>query len=199
MKLADSKHADAAGGARSRLVVAGSGAAAGLIASLALSALILLAERVAALPVGTFYLVLVSAITQVADYNVFAIAQGLLLHLLAGTVLGAAISAPFAASRSMYGSLRRLAPAYGLGAGALIWLVLFVPVTFGIVEPLLRSLDGQSVISQRAPIGDLFKVAVGDLLDMMDRVVYVALAFNMFYGLVALIITRSFADAMTGR
>lgn len=177
----------------------GSGAAAGLIASLALSGMMLLAERVAGLPVGTFYLVLVSAITQVTDYGMSAIAQGLLLHLAAGTVIGLVMSAPFAASRRAYLMLDRFAPALGLGAGVLIWAALFIPVTFGTMLPLLQSLDGQSVISQRAPVGNLFQVAVSDLLAMMDRVIYTALAFNMFYGLVAFILTRSMASALFGR
>src|SRR5574341_255466 len=180
-------------------VLLGSGAASGLIASLALSTLILLAERVAGLPVGAFYLVLLAAITQSADYSMYAIAQGLLLHLAAGTIIGLVISAPFAASRRAYSALFRFAPGLGLAAGATIWLALFVPVTFGAMVPLLQSLDSQSVISQRAPVGNLLQVAVGDLLAMMDRVLYTALAFNMFYGLVTLILTRSFAGAVIGR
>lgn len=47
-----------------RLAVAGSGLAAGLISSLAISALILLVEKLADLPVGTFYLVLASVALQ---------------------------------------------------------------------------------------------------------------------------------------
>lgn len=186
------------GRARLSLVVVGSGAASGLIASLALSALILLAERVAGLPVGTFYLVLMSAITQVTDYSMSAIAQGLLLHLAAGMILGLVMAAPFA-SRKAYSMLGRFAPGFGLAAGVLIWAALFVPVTFGTMMPLLQSLDGQSVISQRAPDSRLFQVAVADLLSMMDRVLYTALAFNMFYGLVALILARSFAGALFAR
>lgn len=180
-------------------ILLGSGAASGLIASLALSGMMLLAERVAGLPVGTFYLVLVSAITQVTDYSMSAIAQGFLLHLAAGTVIGLVMSAPFAASRRTYLILDRFAPALGLGAGVLIWTALFIPVTFGTMIPLLQSLDGQSVISQRVPVGNLFQVAVADLLAMMDRVIYTALAFNMFYGLLALILTRSVAGALFGR
>lgn len=176
----------------------GSGAASGLIASLALSALILLAERVAGLPVGTFYLVLMAAITQVTDYSTSAIAQGLMLHLAAGTMLGLVMSAPFAASGRAY-SLLRFAPAFGLAAGVLIWLVLFVSVTFGTMVPLLQSLDGHSTISQRAPDSKLFQVAVADLLAMIDRVIYTALAFNMFYGLLTLILTRSFSGTLFGR
>jgi hypothetical protein len=213
------------GKAKSGLVVAGSGAASGLIASLAISALVLLAERVASLPVGTFYIMLASAVLHTtADFGAYAAAQGVLMHLAAGTALGATLAAPFAVSKRAYGSLGRLAPAYGSGAGALIWLVLFVPVTYGVMVPLLGSLDSQSVISQRSPslsggmdvyvpsdpsatttatklppMGDLFKVTVGELLSMMDRVVYTALAFNMFYGLVALVLTRSFAEALLNR
>ncbi len=187
------------GRARLGFAVVGSGAAAGLITSLALSAMMLLAERVAGLPVGTFYLVLVAAITQAADYSTFAIALGLLLHLAAGTIIGLVISAPFGASHRAFSVLGRFAPALGLAAGALIWAALFVPVTFGTMLPLLQSLDSQSVISQRVPVGNLFQIAVADLLAMMDRVIYTALAFNMFYGLVALIIARSLAGAIVGK
>ncbi len=181
------------------LAVASAGAASGLIASLALSALMLLAERVAGLPVGTFYLVLVSAISQAQDYNTVAIVRGLLLHLLAGTVIGAVLSAPFAASKRAYRTLGTLSPAYGLAAGALVWAALFLPVTYGSMVPLLQALDSQSVISQRAPVGETFRVAVADLLAMTDRIIYTALAFNMFFGLLGLVLTRAFAGAILGR
>lgn len=178
-----------------RLAVLGSGVAAGLVATLALSGLMLLAERVALLPVGTFYLALSLAVSRTADYGIYSIVQGLLMHLAAGAALGLVISAPFAVSRKAYGSLARLGPAYGLGAGVLIWLALFMPITYGIMLPLLKSLQGSPEIRQSAPAGEVFKVAVGDLLRMMDRVVYTALAFNMLYGLVALILIRSFAGS----
>ena len=179
-----------------RMAVLGSGVAAGLVASLAVSALMLLAERTAMLPVGTFYMVLVSAVLPATGYGTYAIVQGLLLHLLAGAVLGLVMSAPFALSKKAYGTLGRLAPAYGLGAGALVWAALFIPVTFGVMLPLLQLLEGQPDIRQRAPAGDLFQVAVADLLAMTDRVVYTALAFHMLYGLLALIMTRAFAGAL---
>ena len=181
------------------MAVLGSGAAAGLVASLAISALVLLAEKVAMLPVGTFYLVLVAAVSQGAGYGALAVAQGLLLHRLAGTVLGLILSASFALSRKAYDSLGRLAPAYGLAAGFLIWTALFVPVTFGMMIPVLQSLEGQPEISQRLPVGDLSRVAVTDLLAMTDRVIYTALAFNMFYGLLVFVMMRAFAGAILER
>jgi hypothetical protein len=181
------------------LAVAGAGAASGLIGSLAVSALILLAERIAGLPVGTFYLMLVSAMSQAQDYNMYAIVQGLLLHMLAGTVLGLVISVPFAVSRKAYSSLGRFAPAYGLAAGALVWAVLFLPVTYGTMMPLMKSLDGRSVVSQNVPTGVTFRIAVSDMLAMMNRIVYTALAFNMLFGLVTLVLTRAFAEAAISR
>ncbi|AIC15301.1 hypothetical protein [Nitrososphaera viennensis] len=197
MTVRDSRHVSLQ---KSRgLAVAGAGAASGLIGSLAVSALILLGERVAGLPVGTFYLMLVSAVSQAQDYNTYAIVQGLLLHMLAGTAIGLAVSAPFAISKKAYASLGRLAPAYGLGAGALVWAALFLPVTYGTMMPLLQSLDGQSVVSQRAPIGTLFSIAVSDMLAMIDRIIYTALAFNMLFGLVTLVLTRAFSEAAIGR
>ncbi|MEW5839562.1 hypothetical protein [Nitrososphaera sp.] len=181
------------------LAMVGAGSAAGLIASLAVSALILLAEKVAMLPVGTFYLMLVSALSQSADYGISSMALGLLAHLLAGTVLGAVMTLPFALSKKAYGSLGRLAPAYGLGAGAAVWLVLFAPVTYGTMIPLMQSLEAGSEISQQAPVGDLSRVAVSDLLAMTDRVVFTALAFNMLYGLVVLVVARAIAGAALER
>ncbi len=181
------------------LIVVAAGAASGLIASLAISALILLAERVAGLPVGTFYLMLISAILQTHDYSMYVIVQGMLLHMLAGTVLGLAISTPFAVSKRAYSSLGRAAPAYGLAAGVFIWAALFLPVTYGTMIPLLKSLDGQSVISQSAPTGDIYRIAVSDMLGMIDRIVYTALAFNMLFGLITLVSTKAFSQAATHR
>jgi hypothetical protein len=179
--------------------IIGAGAASGLIGSLAISALMLLAERVGGLPIGTFYMVLVSAISQGQDYSVYTILQGLLLHLIAGTLIGAIISTPFAISRRAYASLDRFSYLYGLGAGALVWAALFVPVTYSTIVPLLQSLDGQSTISQHAPIGTRFSIAVSDLVGMIDRITYTALAFNMLFGLLTLVLVRTIADATIGR
>jgi hypothetical protein len=181
-------------------VVVGAGAASGLASSLAVSALLLLAERVAGLPVGTLYLVLASAwVPGAADSGLQPIAIGLLMHLAAGTALGVVLAAPFAASGGAYRLLGRLAPALGLAAGALVWLALFVPVTYGAVLPALQSLGGQPDISQRAPVGDLYRVAVGDLVAMVDRVVYAALAFNMLYGMLTLTAAKEIAGAVIRR
>lgn len=180
-------------GPRSRLAMAGSGLAAGLISSLAISGLLLLVERMSELPVGTFYLVLVSALLQTQDYSAGAAALGLLMHLAAGSVIGLAISVPLASER-----IARYAPAYGLAAGFVLWIALFIPITYGVMIPLLNSVESQE-ITQQVPVGNTYEVATGDLLAMMDRVVIGSLAFNMFYGLLAITLTKSMYESYLRR
>lgn len=183
-----------------RLAVAGSGLAAGLISSLAISALILLVEKVAQLPVGTFYLVLASALLQTQEHTISTVALGFLMHLAAGSVMGLAISVPLSISKkSLAAASGRYAPVYGLAAGFALWLALFLPVTFGIMLPLLNSIDSQAVIRQQVPVGQVSTIATGELLAIMDRVIVDSLAFNMFYGLLAVMLTRSISGAYLRR
>jgi hypothetical protein len=181
-----------------RLAVAGSGLAAGLISSLAISALILLVEKLADLPVGTFYLMLASVVLQTQAYTVDTIALGLLMHLAAGSVIGLVISIPFVVSKRLLASADRYAPAYGLVAGFTLWLALFLPITFGVMLPLLNSLDSQ-LIRQQVPTGEVSSIATDELLSIMDRVIAGSLAFNMFYGLLAVILTRLLSEAYMRR
>lgn len=181
-----------------RLAVAGLGLAAGLISSLAISALILLAEKLADLPVGTFYLVLASVALQTEAHTVDTIALGLLMHLAAGSVIGLIISIPFVMSKRLLASADRYAPVYGLATGFALWLALFLPITFGVMLPLLNSLDSQ-LIRQQVPTGEVSSIATDELLSIMDRVIAGSLAFNMFYGLLVVILTRLLSEAYMRR
>jgi hypothetical protein len=182
-----------------RLAMAGSGLAAGLISSLAISGLLLLVERISDLPVGTFYLVLVSALLQTQEYTINAVALGLLMHLAAGSFIGLAMSVPFIASKRSFVASGRYAPAYGLAAGFALWAVLFIPVTYSIMFPLLNSIDSQQVIRQQTPAGQVSAIATDELLAMIDRVIIGSIAFNVFYGLLAVTLTRSLYEAYLRR
>jgi hypothetical protein len=182
-----------------RLAMAGSGLAAGLISSLAISGLLLLVERISDLPVGTFYLVLVSALLQTQEYTINAVALGLLMHLAAGSVIGLAISVPFIASKRSFAASGKYAPAYGLAAGFALWAVLFIPVTYGIMLPLLNSIDSEAVIRQQTPAGQVYAIATDELLAMIDRVIIGSIAFNVFYGLLVITLTRSLYEAYLRR
>jgi hypothetical protein len=177
------------------------GLVAGLVSSLAISGLILLVEKINSLPVGTFYYVLVSALTNSYSSNAeTVIALGLAVHLLSGSFLGLVMSIPFLVSRNIRGGVtnkrrsfvEKYSSLYGLAFGFGLWLVVFLPITFIIVIPLLNSFEYQDIVlKQRVPTGEVASATFFGLFSMMDRIIYGALAFNIFYGLVTAIMLQS--------
>ena len=179
------------------------GLVAGLVSSLAISGLILLVEKINSLPVGTFYYVLVSALTNSYSINTeTVIAIGLAAHLLAGSFLGLVMSIPFIILRNLRGGannriitiIEKYTSVYGIAFGFGLWLVVFLPITFTIVIPLLNSFEFQDIIiRQRVPTGEVTSATFYGLLSMMDRIIYGAIALNIFYGLVTAIMLQSFS------
>jgi hypothetical protein len=181
---------------RIRFRVLGIGVLAGFLASACISGLILVVEKTIDIPVGTFYLVLVSSITQTHLESMNMIVAGLLLHLFTGSIIGAVISIPFALrDHRILSIMHKYAPIYGLVCGVIIWAFLFVPITFWVIVPLLGDLDQNQLIVQQTPVGTSSSITVGELLSINDKILIGALVFNMFYGLVASIIVKS----MTGK
>jgi hypothetical protein len=180
------------------------GLVAGLISSLAISGLILLVEKINSLPVGTFYYVLVSALTNSYSGNTeTVIALGLALHLLTGSFLGLIMSIPFVLLRNIrrdgvnrkISFIEKYSSIYGIAFGFGLWLVIFLPVTFTVVIPLLNSFEFQDImIRQSVPTGQVASTTFYGLLSMMDRIIYGALAFNIFYGLLTAIMLQSFSQ-----
>jgi hypothetical protein len=180
------------------------GLVAGLVSSLAISGLILLVEKINSLPVGIFYYVLVSALTNSYSGNTeTVIALGLALHLLAGSFLGLIMSIPYVLLRNIredginrkISFIEKYSSIYGIAFGFGLWLVIFLPVTFMIVIPLLNSFEFQDImIRQRIPTGEVASTTFYGLLSMMDRIIYGALAFNVLYGLLTAIMLQSFSQ-----
>src|ERR671915_1299784 len=180
------------------------GLVAGLISSLAISGLILLVEKINSLPVGTFYYVLVSALTNSYSGNTeTVIVLGLALHLLAGSFLGLMMSIPFVLLRNIRGDgikrkisfIEKYSSIYGIAFGFGLWLVIFLPVTFMVAIPLLNSFEFQDImIRQSVPTGQVASTTFFGLLSMIDRIIYGALAFNIFYGLLTAIMLQSFSQ-----
>ena len=183
----------------------GFGLVAGLIASLAISAIIFLAEKVTSLPVGTFYLMLTSAILQTQGQTaLLSIEIGFLMHLLAGSLIGLAISSVLlfrtperssSLSPSRVSTIIRYAPIYGLVAGVILWAGLFLPITFGIILPLLSSHEDNKILREHISNEALFTIAKDQLLSIMNQVILSSLAFHMFYGLVTAILVKSMYEA----
>ena len=180
------------------------GVVAGLISSLAISGLILLVERINSLPVGTFYYVLVSALTNSYSSNTEGVViTGLVLHLAAGSFLGFIMSIPLVLLRKAHDNdmikkvsfMQKYSSVYGITFGFVLWLLIFLPITFTIVIPLLESFELRDImIRERVPTGQVAETTFYGLLSMMDRIIYGALAFNIFYGLLTAILLQSFSE-----
>ena len=185
---------------RIKFRVLGFGMLAGFLASVCISGLIFVVEKTIDIPVGTFYLVLVSSITQSHAESVNMIVARLLLHLFTGSIIGVIISIPFALRDfRILSVMHKYAPIYGLIFGLIVWAFLFVPVTFWVIMPLLRNLDQDQLIVQQTPVGTASSITVGELLSINDKILIGALVFNMFYGLVASIIIKSITGKLVSQ
>lgn len=172
----------------------GFGLIAGLISSLAVSGLILMVEKVTAVPVGTFYMVLMAALPEANLSSVNMIVSGLLLHLISGSIIGLAMSIPFTLFKKGSGKIiYQYTPVYGLLFGLALWSILFLPVTFWMVLPLVSSVDNQ-IIEQSVPTGPIASIETNKLSDMSNKIIFGALPFNMFYGLLTAIIINSLSQ-----
>lgn len=172
----------------------GFGLIAGLISSLAVSGLILMVEKVTAVPVGTFYMVLMAALPEANQSSVNMILSGLLLHLISGSIIGLAMSIPFTLFKKGSGKIiYQYTPVYGLLFGLALWSILFLPVTFWMVLPLVSSVDNQ-IIEQSVPTGPIASIETNKLSDMSSKIIFGALPFNMFYGLLTAIIINSLSQ-----
>ena len=177
-----------------KYTIFGFGLIAGVISSLAVSGLILMVEKVTAVPVGTFYMVLMAALPEANLSSVNMILSGLLLHLISGSIIGLAMSIPFTLFKRGSGKMiYQYTPVYGLLFGLALWSILFLPVTFWMVLPLVSSVDNQ-IIEQSVPTGPIATIETNKLSDMSSKIIFGALPFNMFYGLLTAIIINSLSQ-----
>jgi hypothetical protein len=180
-----------------RLRVICFGLMAGLVSSVGISTLIVMVEKVTAIPAGAFYLVFISSITQSHLYSIYMIIAGLLLHFVAGSLMGLVMAIPFAIhinnnkTDSLIRTISKYAPVYGLCFGFALWIFLFIPITYLIVLPAINNIKEAPMITQQDPTGRIVFLAIGDVLSMQNNIIVGALAFNMFYALVAAIIINS--------
>jgi hypothetical protein len=171
------------------------GLVAGLISSIGMSALIVMVEKVISVPAGAFYLVLMLTITEAPIYSIYMIVAGLALHFAAGSLIGIFMVLPLLLHNSNKRKTSRIldkyAPVYGLSFGFAVWLILFLPITYFMIIPALNNIKDSPIITQQDPTGRVAFLVIGDVLSIQNRIVIGALAFNMFYGLVAAIIIDS--------
>jgi hypothetical protein len=161
----------------------------GAISSLLISSMILLSEKVIGYPVGTFYLVIIDALLNSSSASITQVTYGFALHILTGSLLGMAMSIPFLIRRSSFRGLTKYSQLYGAIFGLSIWAFLFMPVSILVVFPEINRLG--MVIFQQTPTGAIASLNTKNLQDIMWEITFLALPFNIFYGLVAGIIIKA--------
>lgn len=161
----------------------------GAISSLLISSMILLSEKVIGYPVGTFYLVIIDALLNSSSASMTQVTYGFAIHILTGSLLGMALSAPLLIKRSSFRRLTKYSQLYGAIFGLCIWAFLFMPVSILVVFPEINQLG--MVIFQQTPTGAIASLNTKNLQDIMWEIMFLALPFNIFYGLVAGIIIKA--------
>jgi hypothetical protein len=148
------------------------GALAGFIATWCISAAMVAAELALGLQISLFYYVL-GASLGISD-NTSATYLGFSLHIISGTVLGAAVGIIIFRFRKKIVQTRGRRTLIGVGAGIIIWFVFFLPITILIIEPTLYNIASLSSESQ--------KRILNDLNPFVRNVVISAIGFHVVWG-----------------
>jgi len=150
------------------------GGFAGFIATWSISSLIVVIELLLGLKIATFYSIMGISLglndVTTAAYAAFG------LHLLTGSIIGAVLGAV----GIRWKKVRMLNPyksaLVGVGAGMVIWLVLFLPITALLVQPSINRITILlSIESQQAVLSE-------DINQTIRNIVVSAITFHLVWG-----------------
>ena len=150
------------------------GSAAGFIATWSISSAIAAAEFALHLQIGTFYSII--GISLGLNTATTAAYIGFGLHLLTGTVLGAVLGA----IGIRWKRIRMLNPykssIVGIGAGLVIWSVLFLPITTLLIQPSIQRIVVVLAVTSQQPI------LSEDLSRSVANITLMAIVFHLIWG-----------------
>jgi hypothetical protein len=150
------------------------GSAAGFIATWSISSAIAAAEFALHLQIGTFYSII--GISLGLNTATTAAYMGFGLHLLTGTVLGAVLGAV----GIRWKRIRMLNPykssIVGIGAGLVIWSVLFLPITTLLIQPSIQRIVVVLAVTSQQPI------LSEDLSHSVANITLMAIVFHVIWG-----------------
>ena len=150
------------------------GSAAGFIATWSISSAIAAAEFALHLQIGTFYSII--GISLGLNTATTAAYMGFGLHLLTGTVLGAVLGAV----GIRWKRIRMLNPykssIVGIGAGLVIWSVLFLPITTLLIQPSIQRIVVVLAVTSQQPI------LSEDLSRSVANITLMAILFHLIWG-----------------
>src|SRR5919109_3345847 len=149
------------------------GAFAGFIATWSISSLIAIIELSLGLKISTFYSIM--GISLGLNNVSTAAYAGFGLHLLTGTIIGAVLGA----IGIRWKKIRMLNPIQntltGMGAGMVIWLILFLPLTSLFIQPSIQRIG---LLSE-------------DVNQLIQKIALGAIAFHLIWGAIFSYIMRS--------
>lgn len=159
------------------------GAFAGFIATWSISSVIVIAELSLGLSVGAFYSIIGIGLGLNDITAATSLAFG--LHLLIGTIIGAV----FGAIGIRWKRIRMLNPykgsLVGMGAGIILWLVLFLPIALFVVQPSINSITTVLAVgSQQAVFSEDVNLAI-------RNITLIAIVFHLIWGAIFGIIVSS--------
>ena len=158
------------------------GAFAGFIATWSISTAIAAAEVVLGLQISTFYSIM--GISLGLNNVINAAYMGFGLHLLTGTIIGAVLGA----IGIRWKKIRMLNPLQntltGMGAGIVIWLVLFLPLTSLFIQPSI-----QRIVNLESELQ--YPLLSEDMNQLIQKIALGAIAFHLVWGAVFSYIMRS--------
>jgi hypothetical protein len=150
------------------------GAFAGFLSTWAVSSAIVVAELILGLRISTFYSIV--GISLGSNDIVSAGFIGFGLHLLVGTVIGAILGA----IGIRWEKVRMLDPLrsalVGIGAGIVIWLVVFLPITTLLIQPQIQRIVAVVSISTQLPVSS------ENINNAITKITVAAIAFHMIWG-----------------
>ena len=152
------------------------GAFAGFIASSLISLAIAGAELAFGLPIGTFYSVIgiILGLNNVINASYLGFGLHLLIGILSGMGLGA-IGIRWKKIRSLM-LIPYKSSLFGVGAGIVIWLILFLPITSLLIQPSIQRIVVILAIAwQKAVLAD-------QLSHSITNIALIAIVFHLVWG-----------------
>jgi hypothetical protein len=152
------------------------GALAGFIASSLISLAIAGVELAFGLPIGTFYSVIgiILGLNNVINASYLGFGLHLLIGILSGIVLGA-IGIRWEKIRSLM-LIPYKSSLFGVGAGIVMWLVLFLPITTLLIQPSIQRIVVILAIAWQKP------VLADQLSNSISNIAIIAIVFHLVWG-----------------
>ncbi|HXX97405.1 MAG TPA: hypothetical protein VEL11_09865 [Candidatus Bathyarchaeia archaeon] len=152
------------------------GALAGFIASSLISLAIAGAELAFGLPIGTFYSVIgiILGLNNAINASYLGFGLHLLIGILLGTALGA-IGIRWEKIRSLM-LIPYKSSLFGVGAGIVIWLILFLPITTLLIQPSIQRIVVILAIAWQKP------VLADQLSNSITNIALTGIVFHLVWG-----------------